>query len=269
MGEFLALPFFQDALIAIFFLAILSGIIGSLVVVNRMLFLVGGIAHSSYGGIGMAIYLGLPIYLGATLFSVAAAFLIALLSYKRRQDLEALIGMIWAGGMALGIIFIDMTQGYQSDLMGYLFGSILTIEKSDLWLMALIALISLLFVATRYQALLAVSYNSELAQLKVIPAKLYYTAILALASLSVVVAIKVVGLILVLALLSIPVYIAAKFSKTLLLMMLYASLLSFVFGVTGLLLSYHLDLSSGAVIVLVNVAGAMLFWIYKLVRGMA
>ena len=263
MSELLTLPFFQHALLAIVLLSLLTGVVGSLIVVNRMLFLAGGIAHSSYGGIGAAIFFGIPIYLGATAFALLATLFIAYLSYRNQKDMETLVGIVWAAGMAIGIIFIDLTPGYQSDVMGYLFGSILAVSRSDLWMMGALASVTLLFVALQYRKILLVSYDSELAKLSGIYAKSYYIAIMLLASLTIVAAIKVVGLILVIALLSIPVYIAQSISKSLWGMMWRASLLSLLFGIGGLFISYFFDVSSGAVIILLSACGALLFSLTK------
>ena len=116
MLEALHYEFIQNAIIAGILVSFASGIIGSLVVVNRMVFLTGGIAHTSYGGIGIALYLGLPIFLGATLFAIASALLLAFLTLKKRDNIDTIIGLIWAVGMAIGIIFIDLSKGYNVDL---------------------------------------------------------------------------------------------------------------------------------------------------------
>ena len=132
MLEVLHYEFIQNALIAGVLISIAAGIIGSLVVVNKITFLTGGIAHSSYGGIGLAIYLGIPVLLGATIFSVITAILIAIITLKNRTRIDAIIGMMWSSGMAIGIIFVDLTPGYNVDLMSYLFGSIIAVSSEDI-----------------------------------------------------------------------------------------------------------------------------------------
>jgi len=122
MIEALSFEFVQHALLAGILVSFAAGIIGSLIVVNRMVFLAGGMAHASYGGIGLAVYFGLPIFLGASLFAVAAALLIAYLTLHDRNRVDTFIGLIWAVGMAIGVILIDLTPGYNVDLMSYLFG---------------------------------------------------------------------------------------------------------------------------------------------------
>jgi len=259
MLEILEYSFMQNAIVASLLVSIITGIIGSLILVNKMTFLTGGIAHSSYGGIGIAIYFGLPIFLGASLFALLSALLIAFISFKQRHRIDIFIGLVWAIGMAIGIVFVDLTPGYNVDLMSYLFGSILAVSKSDLIFMTLLALVVLFFIHRYYREILAVSYDSEYAEIKGINAKLFFTLILLLSALSVVVAIKVVGLILVIALMSIPTYIAEQMSSTLYGMMMKSALLSSIFNLLGLAISYNFDITSGAAIILVSAFSLLLF----------
>ena len=259
MLEVLSYGFIQNALIAGVLLSICAGIIGSLIVVNRMVFLAGGIAHTSYGGIGMAIYFGLPIFLGASVFAVGAALLLASISLKQKHRMDTFIGLIWAVGMAIGVVFVDLTPGYNVDLMSYLFGSILAVNREDLYFISALLIAILLVVSFWYRDILAVSYDSEYASLRGVSVKLFYTLILVLSALTVVVSIKIVGLILVIALLTIPVYIAEKLSSTLAGMMFISSIFSLFFTLIGLCLSYTYNLTSGASIILVAALFLMLF----------
>jgi zinc transport system permease protein len=263
MIEALQFSFIQHALIAGVLVSLAAGIIGSLIVVNRMVFLAGGIAHTSYGGIGLAVYLGLPIFLGASLFAVGAALLIAALTLRNRARIDTFIGLIWAVGMAIGVIFVDLTPGYNVDLMSYLFGSILAVSSQDLYFMAALVAVILFVVIFWYRQILAVSYDSEYAQLRGINTRFFYTLILVLSALTVVIAIKVVGLILVIALLTIPVYIAEKLSSSLISMMFLSGAIATLFTLTGLWLSYTFDLTSGASIILVSAASLGLFLLLK------
>ncbi len=263
MIEALHYTFIQNALIAAVLVSLVSGIIGSLILVNRMTFLAGGIAHSSYGGIGLAIYFGLPIFLGASVFAVFCAVIIALISFKQRHRLDIFIGLIWAVGMAIGIVFVDLTPGYNVDLMSYLFGSILAVSRKDIIFMAVLTVAVLIFIHRYYKEILAVSYDSEYASLRGINAKLFFTLILIFSALTVVVAIKVVGLILVIALMSIPTYIAEQISASLYSMMLKSALLSAIFTIIGLTISYQFDITSGASIILISAAALGLFTVFK------
>jgi zinc transport system permease protein len=259
MIEALSYEFMQNAVIAGIIVSLISGIIGSLVVVNRMVFLAGGIAHAAYGGIGVALFSGIPIFLGTTLFAVMAALFMAFVTIKQKEKMDIFIGLIWAVGMAIGIILIDLTPGYNVDLMSYLFGSILAVNREDLIYMSGLFVVILVVVTFWYRAILAVSYDSEYAQLSGINVKFFYTLMLVLSALSVVIAIKIVGLILVIALLTIPIYIAQNLSSSLYSMMISSGLIATFFTLTGLWLSYAFDLTSGACIILVAAFSLILF----------
>ncbi len=259
MLDILHYEFIQNAIMAGLLVSIASGIIGSLIVVNRMVFLAGGMAHTSYGGIGLAVYFGLPIFLGASVFAVGAALLMAIITLNQRDKIDTFIGLIWAVGMAIGIIFVDLTPGYNVDLMSYLFGSILAVSNEDITYMSILLIAIIIIVTLFYREILAVSYDSEYASLRGINVKFFYTLILILSALTVVIAIKVVGLILVIALLTIPIYIAEKVSTSLGTMMFVSGVLSSVFTLVGLWFSYQFDLTSGASIILMSAFGLTLF----------
>jgi len=261
MLDILSYEFIQNAIIAGLLVSFASGIIGSLIVVNRMVFLAGGIAHTSYGGIGLAVYFGLPIFLGASVFAVLAALLMAMITLNQRDKIDTFIGLIWAVGMAIGIIFVDLTPGYNVDLMSYLFGSILAVSGDDITYMCTLLGTIVIIVTLFYREILAVSYDSEYASLRGINVKFFYTLILVLSALTVVIAIKVVGLILVIALLTIPIYIAEKLSNSLGAMMFIAGLLSSTFTLAGLFFSYQYDLTSGASIILVSAISLSIYLI--------
>ena len=263
MLEILQYDFIQNALISGILISIAAGIIGSLVVVNKITFLTGGIAHSSYGGIGLAIYLGIPVLFGATIFAVITAILIAIITLKNRNRIDAIIGMMWASGMAIGIIFVDLTPGYNVDLMSYLFGSIIAVSDEDIKYMFFMDIFIIGVIVYFYKEILAVSYDSEFATLRGINVKFFYTLILILAALCVVAAIKAVGLILVIALLTIPTYLAESFASRLSTMMIISSILATIFTILGLIISYLYDISSGASIIMVAV---VVLGIVKLIK---
>jgi zinc transport system permease protein len=257
MLEMFELPFMQNALLAALLASLACGVVGCLVVINRIVFISGGIAHTAYGGIGLAFYLGISPFLGAVGYALAAALLMAWISLKDKARADTIIGVLWAVGMALGILFLDLTPGYRQDLMSYLFGSILTVPVSDLYLTAALDLLVLGVVGWFYPQFLALSYDEEYAATRGLPVRALYYLMIVLISLVVVMLIRVVGLILVIALLTIPPYIAESFCRSLKSMMAWASLLCGLFTLSGLWLSYHLDLTSGAAIILV--AGGFFF----------
>ena len=262
MIEALSYEFIQHALIAGVLVSFAAGIIGSLIVVNRMVFLAGGIAHASFGGIGLAVFFGLPIFLGAAMFAVSAGLLIASLTLHKRHRIDTFIGLIWAVGMAIGVIFIDLTPGYNVDLMSYLFGSILAVSTEDLYFMGTLLAVILFVMTFWYRDILAVSYDSEYAALRGVHVRFFYTLILILAALTVVVSIKVVGLILVIAMLTIPVYIAEKLSHSLFSMMFLSGFIATLFTLVGLWFSYTYNLTSGASIILISAASLGAFLLF-------
>ena len=266
MIEALSYDFIQNALIAGVLVSMASGIIGSLIVVNRMVFLAGGIAHTAYGGIGLAVFFGFPIFLGASIFSVISALIISFITFNHRNRMDTSIGLMWAVGMALGVVLIDLTPGYNIDLMSYLFGSILAVSHNDLYYMGGLLFVIVVIMTFWYRDILAVSYDTQYASLRGINVKFFYTLILVLSALTVVVAIKVVGLILVIAMLTIPVYIAEKLSNTLSIMMILSGLFSSLFTLFGLYISYSYNIASGASIILVSAFSLFLFIIVNKLR---
>ena len=258
MIEALQFEFMRNALAAGLLASVICGIMGTLAVVNRIVFLSGGIAHASYGGIGLAFFLGWP-YLPTTIgFALAAAMLMAAVSLKAKHRADTVIGVIWALGMAIGIIMIDLTPGYNVDLMSYLFGSILTVPTSDLIIMLTIGLSIAALASIYYKDLLAMSYDEEFAFIRGVPVNGLYFALIAMLAVTIVMVIQVVGLILVIALLTIPPFIVEKHAKSLAQMMVGSSVLGVLFTIGGLCLSYAYNLTSGASIILVAGLGFLL-----------
>ena len=255
MFEALQLEFIRNALAAGILVSLVCGVIGTLVVVNRIVFLAGGIAHAAYGGIGLAFFMGWPYVVGTLGVSVVSAGIMAAVTLKARHRADAMVGVVWAVGMAIGVILLDLTPGYNADLMSYLFGSILAVPASDLWQMGAIGAGVVITVTFYYNDFLAMSYDDEFARLRRVPVTFLYCLLLVMIALTVVMIIRVVGLILVIALLTIPPFIAEKFTGSLRAMMVVASLLSCFFTVSGLWLSYLLNLTSGATIILVAAVG--------------
>ena len=267
MWDALQFEFIRNALLAGILVSISCGIIGTLVVVNRIVFISGGIAHSAYGGIGLALYTGLSPTLGAALFSVAVAIIMGAISLKNKHRADTIIGVLWAIGMGLGIIFIDLTPGYNVDLMSYLFGSILSVQKTDIWFMIPLVIVIILIILTFYREFIALSYDEEFAFVMGIPVKTLYLVLLCMTALSIVMIIRVVGLILVIALLSIPPYIAEKYTSSLGKMMVLASLLGILFTLLGLWLSYNYDITSGATIIMVAGVSFFISQAIDLIKG--
>ncbi|MRJ02967.1 MAG: metal ABC transporter permease [Epsilonproteobacteria bacterium] len=259
MSEFFTL--FAPSLIAALLLSLLIAIAGSLMLLGRYSYIAAAIAHGSYGGVGLALLLGLPILLGTTLFALLLALLLAYITYRSPQRSDLLIGTIWAVGMSLGILFIDLTPGYRSDLLGYLFGNILLLESGDLLFLAVVDLLLIAALLLYRHHFLALAYDRDFAQVRGIRVGRIHTLTILLLALSVVASIRAVGLILVIALLSIPPFIAERLSRNFLEMVFLAALLALLFTGTGLFLSYWFDLPATATIILTAAVGFMLFTI--------
>jgi len=258
MIEALQFEFMQNALIAGLLASVICGVMGTMVVVNRIVFLSGGIAHAAFGGIGLAFFFGWPYLVGTICFSVIAALVMAIVTLKAKHRADTIIGVIWAIGMAIGILLLDLTPGYNVDLMSYLFGSILTVPDSDIWMMVGVAAVIFGVVTYFYNDYLALSYDEEFAQIRGVRVNTLYVLMIIMLALGVVMIIQVVGLILVIALMTIPPYIAEKYSKSLVSMMVLSSMLSALFTVIGLWLSYKFNLTSGASIIIVAGVGFLI-----------
>lgn len=266
MVEALQFEFMRNALLAGVIASIICGVIGSLIVVNRLVFLSGGIAHSAYGGIGLAFFFGWPYMVGAIGFSFVAAMLMAAVSIKSKQRADTIIGVMWAVGMAIGILLLDITPGYNVDLMSYLFGSILSVPRSDLITMTVVGILIFILVFYFFQDLLVMSYDEEFALVRGVPVKRLYYMLIGIVAVTVVMVVQVVGLILVIALLTIPPYIAEKYTRSLPQMMLLSCFFGMLFTVGGLWVSYTLDMTSGAAIIFL--AGIAFFFSLLIDRGL-
>lgn len=266
MLQALQFDFMRNALVAGLLVSVACGIVGTYVVVNRIVFISGGIAHTAYGGIGLGYLLGFnPVY-GAVGFSLVAALGMAWVQRRTRQRADTIIGVMWAVGMALGIILIDLAKGYKADLMSYLFGSILAVPRADLWLMLALDLIIVAVVALFFKELLVISFDEAFAEISNIPVERLYMLLISLIALTVVMMMRVVGLIMVIAMLTIPAAIAAQFTRDLKWMMGIAIALGAVFTLVGLWLSYALDLTSGATIILVAGSTYLLSLLLRRIR---
>jgi len=254
MSELLGLleyAFIQRAILATVLTSIACGVIGVYVVTKKIVFIAGGISHACFGGLGLSFFLGLNPLFGLLPFSILSAFSLGFLSKKTRVSEDTAIGILWSLGVAVGVILIFLTPGYAPDLMTYLFGNILTVPASDIWLMVAIDLIILLVVILFYKEFLAMCFDEEFTKIVGVSADKFYLLLLCLIALTTVAMIKVVGIILIIAMLSIPASISRKFSHNMKTMMIYSAGIGVILSFVGLYLSYWFDLPSGATIILV------------------
>jgi len=250
MIEIFGYEFMQRALIAGVIASVLCGVIGVYVILNRIVFIGGGIAHTAFGGIGLGYLMGSDPLIFAVLFSVAAALGIGAISDKSRVSEDTAIGVFWAAGMSLGIVFVSVSTGYAPDLFDYLFGNILAVSWGDLLLISLLTLAMLVLVALLYQDLLILSFDPSYGEAVGLPVRELRLLLLCMVALSVVVLIKIVGIILVIALLTIPGAIGRQHSQSLKTIMALSVLLGASFVLAGLTISYQLNIPSGATIIL-------------------
>lgn len=260
MLEALELPFFQRVLVAGLLASVACGILGTYVVSKGMASISGGLAHAAFGGVGLGTLLGFPPMVGAAGFSVLAAVAVGLAHRRLRSSLDTLISMVWALGMALGIIFVALAPGYAPDLMSYLFGSLLFVSWDYVAAVAVLDLVIAVAVGLLYKELQAVSFDEEFAEVAGVPIERLLLVLLALIALAVVTLIRVVGVILVIALLTVPAAIARHWSHTLARMMLVATGVAAGCTTVGLFLSFGisgafaLSIPAGPLIILLAVA---------------
>ena len=247
--ELIKYDFFVNAFLASLLAAISCGIVGTYIVSRRIVFISGGITHASFGGIGMGYYLGINPLIGAGIFSVLSGMGIQLFSSKGKVREDSSIAIWWSLGMAIGIIFVYLTPGYAPNLMSYLFGSILLITQTDLLWMVLMdgAIIATILIC--YNRFLAIAFNEELARLRGVPTLRYELIYHVLTALTVVLLVRMTGIVLAIALLTLPAATAGKLVTRLDAMMLLGVVLSFGVSVLGLAISYTPGWPPGATIV--------------------
>jgi len=250
--DLLGFAFFQNALIAGVLASIACGVIGTYVVIRRMVAISGGISHAAFGGIGIGYYLGIEPLLGALIFTTGAAITMGELEQRAHQHMDTLIGAVWATGMALGILFIYLSPGFAPDLFGYLFGNILLVPRGELLILAFLVAVIIITTGLLFNDFVAVTFDEEYATVTNLPVTHLTRILLVLIALTVVMLIQVVGIILVIALLTLPAAISREFSGDVRSMMINAALLGTAFTTAGIVLSAALDIPSGATIILVS-----------------
>ncbi len=245
--------FMQNAFIASILASIVCGIIGVIVVEKKLVMMSGGIAHTAYGGVGLGYLLGFEPIIGAFLFSVSAALGIGAIKRRGGVQSDVIIGLFWSLGMALGIVFIAIMPGYPPDLNSYLFGNILSVTKADLYLMIILSFLVVFIVIALFNAWKAYLFDEEFASIIGIKTVFLEYLLLILVAMTVVVLIRVAGIILVLALLTAPSAMASIFTKKLKSRMIFAVIFGAFFCISGLWISYKLNIASGACIVILSV----------------
>ncbi|MDR1756574.1 MAG: metal ABC transporter permease [Culturomica sp.] len=269
MAELLQYTFFQHALAATVLVGIVCGLVGTYIVARRMVFISGGITHASFGGLGLAWYLGFPPIAGAALFSVLSALGIHCLSRRQRVREDSLIGIFWSAGMAIGILFIYLTPGYAPDLISYLFGNVLTVTRPQIWLIFGFCCVTLLFFVLFYRPLFYTAFDREYARTHTFPGYVPEIGVTLLIALTIVLSLKLAGIILILSYLTIPQAIASLFSKDFKRQLWISPVVCVFVSVTGLFLSALLNIPSGAVIVVCLLLVFAALWLLRLLKPSA
>jgi zinc transport system permease protein len=250
--------FMRNALAAGVAAAVLCGVIGIYVILNRIVFISDGIAHAAFGGIGLGYFLALDPLAFGIISALVTAVGIGLVSARSRVSEDTAIGVFLATGMALGIIFMSLSKGYAKDLYGYLFGNILAVTRDDVISILIITVTFLVVVFLLYKEFLILSLDPVYGEAIGLPVKSLRLLLLCMVAFSVVVLIKIVGIIMVIALLTLPGAISRQHMKSLPGIMAVSVLLGAIFVTVGLVISYLLNVPSGATIILTAAAAFFL-----------
>ncbi len=266
MLELLKYDFFQNALFSTIFIGISCGLIGTYIVAKRMVFISGGITHASFGGLGLAFYLGISPMLGATVFSLLSILGIWSLSENKKFREDSLIGIFWSAGMAIGILFIYLTPGYAPNLMSYLFGNILTVTSGQILLSALLCVLIILFFLKFFRPLFYIAFDKEYSLTHHVHINAIDISITILIALCIVLCLKLAGIILVISYLTLPQAIAGIYYKNFKQQLIASALISTLGSVTGLFISAQTNLPSGATIVIGFLILFIISWLVQKIR---
>ena len=258
--------FFQNALIGSLFACIACGIIGVYVVTRRLVFISGGITHASFGGVGLGMYLGINPALTAFVFAAASALGVELMGRKEIRE-DSAIALFWILGMSIGVIFCFLTPGYNSEISTYLFGNILTITRADIITLAAISLILSLVTTILYKQIVLVAFDSQFASTRGVNTRLIQGAMMLATALTIVATLRLVGVVLVMSMLTIPQMTALLFTNNYGKSILLSIAIGYAATLLGLILSYNINVPSGATIILCSIAIYALCRIAKRASG--
>ncbi len=268
MSDYLSIfqyQFFQHAILAATLTSMLAAMIGTYIVSRKIVFIAGGITHASFGGIGMAYYMGLNPFMGAAVFAVLSAVGIEYIATKAKVREDSAIAIIWSFGMAVGIIFVFLTPGYTPNLMSFLFGNILAVGKTDLYLLGAFSLFIILFLLIFFRPVVHTAFDPEFAKIMGVPVHFFRYAMSVFMGLAIVLSIRSVGIILVLSMFTIPQLTAMLFSRDFARIMPLAALWGITGSLAGLLAAYSLNIPAGAAIIFFQ---TLQFLIIKLAKSL-
>lgn len=245
--------FFQHALLGSLFASIACGIIGTYIVTRRLVFISGGITHASFGGIGIGLYTGISPILGAAIFSVLSAFGVEWLSKRKDMREDSAIAVFWTFGMAIGIIFSFLAPGFTPDLSAFLFGNILTITLTDIWILVILSMILIGFFYFFLTPVIYIAFDREYARSQRIPVRLFEYILMMFIALTIVACLRMIGIVLVISLLTLPQMTANLFTHSFKKIIFMSISFGFISCIGGLLLSYQLQVPSGASIIFFSI----------------
>jgi len=255
--------FIQMSLLASFLISILSSVIGTFVVIRRMTSVAGSISHSAFGGLGIGLLLGInPIY-AAIPFTMAVAGFFSLFKKSMKISEESALTIIWSFGMSLGILLMNFKRGFSGEVLGYLFGSILSVSNADIYLMIFAIAATLLVFGVFSKEMILVSFDEEFASLKGINTKLFDLIFFMLTALTVVILIKAAGVLVIIAFLTIPPIIAKRFADSISGMIILSFFFNLLFSISGMILSFYFDLPAGPSVVMVSIIMLFLVSVFK------
>ena len=242
--------YLANAFLAAIFSGIICGIVGTYIVSRRMVFLCGGITHASFGGVGIAMYSGIIPIAGAMFFAVASAIGIELASEKGRMREDSAIGIIWSIGMAIGALFMSLTPGYTSgELSSYMFGSIITVTTQEVIVLGVFTLACIICTLIWWRPVMYLAFDRSYAASQGIPTRLLSYTMLIITAITIVLAIRIMGIVLLLSLFTIPVVPASSFTKSYAKITLYSAIIAVLGAIAGIITSYYWEIPPGTSII--------------------
>lgn len=245
--------FFQHALLGSLFASIACGIIGTYIVTRRLVFISGGITHASFGGIGLGLYAGISPLLSAAVFSVLSAFGVEWLSKRKDMREDSAIAVFWTFGMAVGIIFSFLAPGFTPDLSAFLFGNILTITPTDIWMLATLSVLLILFFTLFLNPIIYIAFDREFARSQRIPVAIFEYLLMMFIALTIVSCLRMVGIVLAISLLTLPQMTANLFTHSFKRIIWLSIAIGYIGCLGGLVISYKLQVPSGAAIIFFSI----------------
>ena len=251
--DLLQYTFFQHALLGSLLASIACGLVGTYIVTRRLVFISGGLTHASFGGIGLGLYTGISPILSAALFAVLSAFGVEWLSKRKDMREDSAIAVFWTLGMALGIMFTFLSPGFAPDLSAYLFGNILTITASDIALLGVLSVVLAVFFGLYLRPIVSIAFDREFARSQGLPVEFFEYALMLFIALTIVACLRMVGIVLVISLLTIPQMTANLFSHRFHRIIWLSIGIGYLSCLGGLLLSFYLNVPSGASIIFFSI----------------